>query len=197
MDRPLTPVAGKDPPPPPVRPRSTDGIDVPEPASPRIGRAHPTVGDRQPGVSSNGRPDGLVPARAAVDPASPPAPVSRREQEPGTTAPASAPAAASGRGQQRDSTKRQLPRIQTIRADQEHDHEELAMLADRERIAVDLNDRVIRRIFAAGLALQSTAAGAGDPQLALRIQTAIDELDGVISDIPTTIFGLETRRGSW
>ena len=70
------------------------------------------------------------------------------------------------------------------------------MLADRERIAFDLNDLVIRRIFAAGLALQSTAASAGDPQLARRIQTAIDELDGVISDIRTTVFSLEGRRGS-
>jgi len=148
MDRPTTPVAGPDPLAPRARPRSIDGVDDPGPEPPRVGRARPTVSDREPGAS----------------------------------------------------TKGQFSRSQTIRADHdynhEYDHEELAILADRRRIAVDLNDLVIRRIFAAGLALQSTAAIAEDPQVTLRIQTSIDELDGVISDIRTTIFGLEGPRGS-
>ena len=199
MDRPPTPMAGQVPRAPRAGSRSIDGIDAPGTESPRIGRDRPTVRDRAPGASSDGRPDGQDPARAAVDLASPPVPVPRREQGPGATALASAPTAANGHGRERASTKRQLSRSQTIRSDHEHDHEhdheELAILADRERIAVDLNDLVIRRIFAAGLTLQSTAASAGDPELALRIRTAVDELDGVISDIRTTIFDLETRRG--
>lgn len=68
---------------------------------------------------------------------------------------------------------------------------EPAMLSDRERIAFDLNDLVIKRIFSVGLWLQATAARADDAQLALRIQNAIDELDGVISDIRTTVFSTE------
>lgn len=63
-------------------------------------------------------------------------------------------------------------------------------MADRERIAFDLHDLVIQRLFAAGLVLKSTANITLDPQIARRLDRVIDELDGTIVDIRTTIFAL-------
>jgi signal transduction histidine kinase len=79
------------------------------------------------------------------------------------------------------------------RAGQENERRELAIMADRERIALDLHDLVIQRLFAAGLALQSTANITVDPQIARRLDHVIDELDGTIVDIRTTIFALGHR----
>jgi signal transduction histidine kinase len=97
--------------------------------------------------------------------------------------------AANGHEPKQVSTKQR-----SFRADHGHDHEELAILADRERIAFDLHDLVIQRIFAAGLALQSTAAAAEDPQVTRRLEDVVTELDATISDIRTTIFALEHHR---
>jgi two-component system, NarL family, sensor histidine kinase DevS len=66
-------------------------------------------------------------------------------------------------------------------------------MADRERIAFDLHDLVIQRLFAAGLALKSTANITVDQQIARRLNRVIDELDGTIVDIRTTIFALGHR----
>jgi len=67
--------------------------------------------------------------------------------------------------------------------------EELALLADRERIARDLHDTVLQRLFATGLALQSTA-GRVTPEIRDRIESAVAELDTAIRDIRTAIFSL-------
>ncbi|MEY9927003.1 signal transduction histidine kinase [Catenulispora sp. GP43] len=72
----------------------------------------------------------------------------------------------------------------------------LAVYADRERIARDLHDLTIQRIFAAGLSLQtlSRRMGGPDPDLpaaAERLDAVIDELDAVIAEIRTTIFDLQ------
>lgn len=72
----------------------------------------------------------------------------------------------------------------------ENERRELAIMADRERIAFDLHDLVIQRLFAAGLALQSTANLTVDPRIVGRLDHVIDELDGTIVDIRTTIFAL-------
>lgn len=66
-------------------------------------------------------------------------------------------------------------------------------MEDRQRIALDLHDLVVQRLFAAGLALKSTADLAADPEIARRIDHVIDELDGTIVDIRTTIFALGQR----
>lgn len=79
------------------------------------------------------------------------------------------------------------------RAGQEGERRESAIMADRERIAFDLHDLVIQRLFAAGLALKSTANSTADPQIARRLNHVIDELDGTIVEIRTTIFGLGHR----
>jgi signal transduction histidine kinase len=67
---------------------------------------------------------------------------------------------------------------------------ELAMLADRERIASDLHDQVIQRVFAVGMDLQGVIARLRSPELAGRLTRSVDELQAVINDIRSTIFDL-------
>lgn len=67
---------------------------------------------------------------------------------------------------------------------------ELAMLADRERIAGDLHDQVIQRVFAVGMDLQGMIARVRSPELAGRLTRSVDELQAVINDIRATIFDL-------
>lgn len=68
---------------------------------------------------------------------------------------------------------------------------DLAILADRERIAHDLHDHVIQKVFAAGLDLQSTIARTRSPEVADRLTGTIDDLQGIIDDIRSTIFKLQ------
>ncbi len=67
-----------------------------------------------------------------------------------------------------------------------------AVLQDRERIARDLHDKIIQRVFAAGMALQATARLA-DAEVSARIVDAVDELDAIIAEVRSTIFDLEAR----
>jgi signal transduction histidine kinase len=71
---------------------------------------------------------------------------------------------------------------------------ELVLLEDRERIARDLHDTVIQRLFATGLRLQGAARLAQRPEVAERIIAAIDDLDVTVKQIRTAIFGLEASR---
>jgi signal transduction histidine kinase len=73
---------------------------------------------------------------------------------------------------------------------------DLAILEDRERIARDLHDTVIQRLFATGLSLQGTLRLVeGDPSAAVRrIESAVDDLDLTVKHIRSAIFGLETSR---
>ena len=66
----------------------------------------------------------------------------------------------------------------------------LGMIEDRERIARDLHDGVIQSLFAVGIGLQGTAAVVGDSRLADRIQQFVSEIDRVIGDVRSYIFGL-------
>ena len=72
------------------------------------------------------------------------------------------------------------------RAVQQH----LAGLEDRDRIARDLHDHVIQRLFAVGLGLQSTAGRTDEPAIRARLSQAVEELDATIGQIRTTIFDL-------
>jgi signal transduction histidine kinase len=66
----------------------------------------------------------------------------------------------------------------------------ISVLDDRDRIARDLHDRVIQRIFAVGLNLQE-AARVGDLEaIAEQVNEAVDELDTTITDIRTAIYEL-------
>jgi two-component system, NarL family, sensor histidine kinase DevS len=67
---------------------------------------------------------------------------------------------------------------------------ELDVLTDRDRIARDLHDHVIQRLFAVGLALQGTVPRMRDSEVQQRLSEAVDDLQGVIQDIRTTIFDL-------
>ncbi|OAA29216.1 PAS domain S-box-containing protein [Frankia sp. EI5c] len=66
----------------------------------------------------------------------------------------------------------------------------LAVLADRERIARDLHDLVIQRLYAIGLHLRSLSRAVGDVTAA-RLNAAINGLDSSIDDIRSTIFRLQ------
>ena len=71
---------------------------------------------------------------------------------------------------------------------------ELTLFEDRERIAADLHDTVIQRLFAAGLALQAAVPRIHDPGAAGRVREAVDDLDETIRQIRSTIFALERPR---
>src|SRR4051812_36680110 len=73
---------------------------------------------------------------------------------------------------------------------------DLNLVEDRERIARDLHDTVIQRLFATGLSLQaSIRLVRGDPDEAeRRISGAVDDLDVTVKHIRSAIFGLERTR---
>jgi signal transduction histidine kinase len=67
---------------------------------------------------------------------------------------------------------------------------ELSILTDRDRIARDLHDHVIQRLFAVGLALQGTIPRARIPEVRERLTDCVDDLQDVIQEIRTAIFDL-------
>jgi signal transduction histidine kinase len=69
---------------------------------------------------------------------------------------------------------------------------QLDVYEDRDRIARDLHDLVIQRVFAAGLALQSVLPRVSDAEARRRVQGVIGQLDDTVRDIRTTIFDLQT-----
>jgi signal transduction histidine kinase len=73
------------------------------------------------------------------------------------------------------------------------DRERLAVIVDRDRIARDLHDVVIQRLFAMALHLQSIRAAAPTDELRGRIDQCVNDLDQTIRDIRGTIFELQTR----
>lgn len=75
------------------------------------------------------------------------------------------------------------------------DAERLTMLEDRDRIAKDLHDLVIQRLFATGITLSGAARLTTRPEVASRIQHTIDDLDDTIRQIRSTIFALQTPPG--
>ncbi|GAA2635635.1 two-component system sensor histidine kinase [Dactylosporangium fulvum] len=81
------------------------------------------------------------------------------------------------------------------RARAQDEREMLAVVGDRERIARDLHDVVIQRLFAAGMQLQSAARLAGTPGVQERIDRVVDDLDVTIRDIRGSIFELRSAPG--
>ena len=67
----------------------------------------------------------------------------------------------------------------------------LAVLEDRDRIARDLHDHVIQRLFAAGLSAQSLAVTADDSAARARLDRLVSDLDDTIGQIRTSIFHLQ------
>ncbi len=79
-------------------------------------------------------------------------------------------------------------------ADRRRDAEQLRVFEDRDRIARDLHDQVIQRLYAAGMSLQGTAPMAADPVVRKRMEHVVDEMDQAIADIRTAIFSLHARQ---
>ena len=71
----------------------------------------------------------------------------------------------------------------------------LDLVTDRERIAADLHDTVLQRLFAVGLGLQATQPTTPGAETARRVRDAIHQIDSIIRDIRTTIFDLHTTEG--
>ncbi|WP_052230350.1 GAF domain-containing protein [Streptomyces sp. CT34] len=71
--------------------------------------------------------------------------------------------------------------------------EQLALLGDRDRIARDLHDLAIQRLFATGMTLQSVVRFVDHPEAGARLLRAVDDLDETIKIIRSTIFGLRAR----
>ena len=71
---------------------------------------------------------------------------------------------------------------------------QLAVYEDRDRIARDLHDTVIQRLFATGLQLQGVSRRITDTDAVERVSRAVDELDGTIRDIRAAIFELRNRQ---
>ena len=67
------------------------------------------------------------------------------------------------------------------------------LLDERERIARDLHDDVIQRLFATGLSLQAAAQMVKEPLAVERIMRAVDDLDASIRQVRSTIFELHQR----
>ncbi|KUL77955.1 MULTISPECIES: GAF domain-containing sensor histidine kinase [unclassified Streptomyces] len=80
-------------------------------------------------------------------------------------------------------------------AQRRQDAEEVAVLKDRDRIARDLHDLAIQRLFATGMTLQSAGRFIDHPEAAERVVRAVDDLDETIKIIRSTIFGLRSREG--
>ncbi len=72
----------------------------------------------------------------------------------------------------------------------------LSLVEERERIGRDLHDTVIQRLFATGLSLQATIRRAEEhPEVADRLEQAVDDIDVTVKQIRSTIFQLQSDAG--
>ena len=79
-------------------------------------------------------------------------------------------------------------------ADSRREHHQLAVLEDRARIARDLHDHVVQKLFAVGLTLQGAMGRVKDPVVGTRLGTTVQHLDETIRSIRSSIFELQTPR---
>ena len=82
--------------------------------------------------------------------------------------------------------------LATVRAERDR----MAISAERERIARDLHDLVIQRLFGAGLRLQGALALIDNASAASKVASTVDELDATIKEIRGAIFSLEAAPGT-
>ena len=78
-------------------------------------------------------------------------------------------------------------------AERRRDAERFAVFEDRDRIARDLHDLVIQRLFATGMQLESAArlVETRPQEASARVHRAVDDLDGTIRELRSTIYGLQ------
>jgi signal transduction histidine kinase len=80
-------------------------------------------------------------------------------------------------------------------AERRRDAERIVVLEDRERIAKDLHDTVIQRLFATAMTLMSAIKITQKTEVARRVQGAVDDLDDTIRQVRSTIFSLQAEPG--
>ncbi|MHB9850929.1 GAF domain-containing protein [Streptomyces krungchingensis] len=81
-----------------------------------------------------------------------------------------------------------------VLADARHRRQRLAVYEDRDRIARDLHDLVVQRLFATGMMLESTrrrSAAAGGEDVSVMLGRAVDELQATVQEVRTAIFALQ------
>ncbi|MCQ4083881.1 GAF domain-containing protein [Streptomyces sp. RB6PN25] len=79
-------------------------------------------------------------------------------------------------------------------AEHRRDAEQIALLEDRDRIARDLHDLAIEKLFDMGMTLQSAVPLAQHPELRERLLRTVDEMDETIKTIRSTIYGLRAHQ---
>jgi signal transduction histidine kinase len=78
-------------------------------------------------------------------------------------------------------------------AEHRRDAERFAVFEDRDRIARDLHDLVIQRLYATGMSLEGVSARMGESDNGRRVSSAVDALDETIKEIRSAIFSLHAR----
>src|SRR6266542_2420584 len=79
-------------------------------------------------------------------------------------------------------------------AEHRKESERLSVFEDRDRIARDLHDLVIQRLYATGMSLEGAMPLIARPEVATRLRTAVDAMDETIKDIRATIFALQALK---
>ena len=110
--------------------------------------------------------------------------------------PAGRPAFTDGRDRAAAGVRRRRRPLAMELAERRRDAEQVAVLEDRDRIARDLHDLAIQRLFATGMTLQSAGRFIEHPEAAERVVRAVDDLDETIKIIRSTIFGLRSHDGA-
>ena len=77
-------------------------------------------------------------------------------------------------------------------AEHRQDAERLAIFQDRDRIARDLHDLVIQRLYATGMSLQGAMPLLARPEAVTRVSSAVNALDETIREISSAIFSLQS-----
>jgi signal transduction histidine kinase len=78
-------------------------------------------------------------------------------------------------------------------ADHRRQAEQMTVFEDRDRIARDLHDLVIQRLYATGMSLQGASSLITSPEVASRVSRSVDALDDTIREIRSAIFALQTH----
>ncbi|MEE4596431.1 GAF domain-containing protein [Streptomyces sp. DSM 41524] len=81
--------------------------------------------------------------------------------------------------------------VALVLAEAQRDRERLAVLEERDRIARDLHDLVVQRLFATGMLLESAERQSDAPEVRERIERAVEELGATVQEVRTAIFALQ------